>query len=470
MALHRILRGMHHVTRQGMMRYAPLPLMLSVLFGCNRYDPDNYVFSPGSQTGVSRLFTLTARGDSVLPADGFSQATLVAKIHAGTGTPRKVRFKTTAGVFRVGAADYGDTATVATDRLGEAAIQLMSSRTICIARISAAVIDVFPELAQDMEIAFIPVSLDNVIAFVEAPDTALASNAEITSFTVRISPHLRGEDRKVTFSATQGQFYPGGAHAQTRTVMAEENNLATVALRSPENVSDGLITATVKGFTRETGIRFIPVPVERVIRLTEAPAVAPADGFFQSRFVATVSTELLGESAPMVTFETTHGNFLTSGSYTRKIQVIVDADHNAAALLVSPNRTAHALVTAAAKNYTQSHAIDFQWAPPDTILIDINNFQVSANSQTGVVAKLIRNGGQGFATVGTEVVFEAVDSLGVKLDEVRFFNINRSDENGAVSAVFTPDGVSYRGMARIIARLAGTNINVTGAAMLRIID
>jgi len=170
-----------------------------------------------------------------------------------------------------------------------------------------------------------------------------------------------------------------------------------------------------------------------------------------------------------VTFETTQGTFVTSGTSGKKFVATVDGNRNATAYLTSLNRTGEALVTATVKSFMQSHTIVFETALPDTILVEVKSLQIKADAQTQIVAHLYRSGGAGIATVGAEVAFHAADSLGNDLDQVRFYNTTRSDEEGAASAYFTPNNTSYRGFITIIVNLKGS-MAVEGRAQLKIID
>ena len=459
----------HSLFRCGFLVFTVWLLVLAAN-NCSKHDPDRYIFSSDSSVRVDRLFTLSVDGSPDVPADGFSAATLVAQILIVTEGPRRILFTTSAGNLRIGSETFGDSAFVETNLQGRATVDLVSTREVGTARVIARVIDVTPVLVQETTIRFIKASIDSIITFVESPDSAFASSAEITPFTVRISPALRGSDRKVTFTTTQGEFVPAKENTQTRIVEAGDDNLASVQLRSPDNVTEALITAVVRDFTRETTIHFVSLPADSVIWFTEASATAPADGATLTKFAVTVSPVWLGESNPTVEFETNQGNFASSSTNTRRIQVAADSDHKAKVYLQSPNEITQALVTATAKEFKQSYVIEFTWAAPDTILLFIDSFQLRADDQTYIVAEMVRHYGRGAVTIGTELTFQAADSLGNNIEKAKFFNLTRSDMDGKASAYFTPDGTPYRGLVTITARPAMADTVGIGQAVLRIVD
>jgi hypothetical protein len=444
-------------------------LLILVLHGCSRHDPNKYIFASEDSVKMDRLFTLSIQGDSVLSADGFSIVSLEAIVRDVTEGPRKIQFTTTSGVLRSGGVSYGDTATIDTDLQGRASIDIVSPREACLAKVNASILGVKPVIMQETTIRFTTAVVDSIIAFIESPDSAMANSSCVSTFSVRISPNLTGEDRKVAFATTQGQFIPVTGNGQTKIVRADENNMASVTLSSPDTVTAALVTANVKGYTAEETIRFVAVPADSVLRFTEAPDTAPADGASTSRFVVSVSPNFTGLQNPSVTFETTQGTFVTSGASSKKIVLTVDGNRNATAFLTSLNQTGTALVTASVKNFVQSHTIIFEKALPDTILIELKSLQIKADAQMQIVAQLYRNGGAGIATVGTEVTFQAADSLGKHLDGARFFNTTRSDDKGTASAYFTPDNISYRGYITIIVSLKSDSA-VEGRAQLKITD
>lgn len=457
-------------------RLVALAWLLTMAGGCHPHDPDKYVFSSVGSVQVDQLFSLSASGDSTLPADGFSSVMLVARVHNVTEGPRSILFTTTAGTLRVGSARRPDSAVVVTDLRGQAVVDLISSQEVVTARVVARVMGVEPALTQERQIRFVPVSAEDVFAFVEAPDSALAIGTALSSFTVRISPNLQGDDRKVTFETTQGAFVSSnrettsGGDGQTRVVTAGADHRATVQLRSPDQASEALVTATVKGFTQERTIRFVPVPADSVLRFAEAPTSAPADGETLSRFVVRVSPALLADDNRQVVFETTQGTFAFAAANSTRITVLADASHQATAYLRSPNQIVEALLTASVKGFVQRRTVQFAWAGPDTLIVLTDRFLMKSTDQARLDVTLERRGGRGVVTRGMELSFQAADSLGNGIAGARFFNVTRSDAGGKASAVFTPDGSAYRGLVVITVRPTQVNREVAGRAILRVAD
>ena len=442
--------------------------LLAIKNGCNKHDPDRYVFSSETSVKVDQLFTLSVQGDSTLPADGFSSVVLVAQIHRAAEGARPILFTTSAGTLRVGRTRHVDSTIVVTDLQGRATVDLVSSQEVGTARVLASVTNVNPVLTQEQNIRFTQVVLDDIITFVETPDSALANGEDISTFIVRISDGLQGDDRKVTFNTTKGAFIPEGEDGQTKVVLADADNLATAQLRSPDEVTETLVTATVKGFTQETTLKFISIPVDSIIRFTEVPVSAPADGETLSRLVVTVSSAFLREDNPTIVFETTKGSFASSEG--RRALVTADDNNQATVFLRSPNEITRALMTVSVRGFIQRHIIEFKRAGPDTIAVLIEKFLVKSDEQTLIEAELIRNDGRGAVTIGTEVAFQAADSLGNNFEQGRFFNITRSNAEGKARAFFTPDGSLYRGLVVIMARPARGDTTVTGLAVLRVVD
>lgn len=448
---------------------AAVLLAAGVLWGC--HDPDRYLLTSAESIPMEQLFTLNVEGDSTLPADGYSAVRLVARIRDVSEGSRSVLFVTSAGSLRVGSVVAGDSAVVPAGPQGEAIVELVSIRQAVTARVRASVVDVVPNLVQERSVRFTPVTETSVIRFVDSPDSALADGIELVPLTVRIASALEGEDRQVTFETTQGVFAFAKDNSQDVVIMADTSDLATAYLRGPDRVTEALVKATVKGFTQETKIRFVPVPASRVLRFVEAPVSAIADGATLSRFRVEIAPELQGDADRTVEFETTHGTFLLAQG-SSKVRIVADASNVANAFLQSPVQIAEAVVTATVKSFVQQQTIAFVWAAPDTISLSIetNKLNLKASEQIQLKAELIRDEGRGTVTKGMEVSFTATDTLGEPIEGVRFLNVTRTDDQGKASAVFAPDNTTYRGPVTITARPAKLNLPVAGHVVLRIVS
>lgn len=353
-----------------------LAFTLALTYGCHK--PDEYVLASDEAVATQQLFTLTVDGDATLPADGFSSRTLRARLGDVSQGSRTVRFSATAGSLRVGTQTLGDSAAVLTDLNGEASVQLVSARQVATARVEALVEGTDPPLLQIISLDFVPVAPQSVIAFVEPPDSILANGLDVAPFTVRIAPRLQGEDRVVVFRTTAGRFAfaPDDSTAQERRVEADADGLATAHLLSPDTEGQGLVSATVKGFTQEASVRFVRPQTAAMIRFVESATAAPADGNSVTDYTVRIADALNGRADRTVTFRTTHGSFvLADGAQT--IDVLAGADGLATAHLQSPDDAAQALVTATVTDYTQEVAVEFTAVATEQILRFVESSQTA---------------------------------------------------------------------------------------------
>ena len=315
--------------------------------------------------------------------------------------------------------------------------------------------------------------VESVVAFVDAPDSVFAAGIQVIAIAVRISSELSDDDRKVTFTTTDGEFIfaPEGDN-QTRVVEADADNMASVFLRAPDESGEALVTATVKGFSQETMVRIVPAPADSVLRFSAFPETAPADGNTLAELAVAISPELRGAESRTVDFETTHGTFVGLGASGPTARVTADATNRATAFLRSPSQLAEALVTVRLKGFVQEEILRFDWAGPDTIAVTVAQGRTTlfADEQLRVEAELVREEGRSRVTEELEVVFEAADSLGQRLDSVRFANVTRVDTLGRSEAIFTPDDTPYRGKLTITARPSKVKTDVRGTVEVEIID
>lgn len=450
-----------------------LPLLVSAFLlstAVSRcHDADRYVLTSDESVPVSSLLLLTVLGDSILPADGFSTTTLnayVADVSEGT---RSVLFTTTAGSLLVGGRAIGGTAEVPADESGNASIELQSPRDPAEATVLASITDVNPQLIQQSKIVFRSVILEDIVDFVNPVDTAKAGGAEATTVTVRISPSLRGEDRRVTFTTSLGTFeFATAQGGQQREVLAGDDNTAFVTLLSPDEAGEALISAAVKGFVNETTIRFL---TETTVTFTEAPTTAPADGFTLTQFNVTIESALSSEDRTVV-FQTTAGTLLSGSQEARSVSVIADIRDVASVFLRSPKQVVVAVITASLTGASDERAIRFNLVGPDSIFVTVEpeKFRLTRNDQTLVQAFLVRDPGRGEVTEGLDVAFSATDSVGNSVPLARFFNVTPVDSNGIATATFTPDGSGFRGLVNVIATWSDDETSVVGFTNLRLVD
>lgn len=436
---------------------------LALLFtGC--HDADQYVLTSEASVTVPDLFSLAVVGDSTLTADGFSRTQIVATVRNVTEGPRPVLFTTTAGLLRVGDHAPNDSATVQTDASGVASVDLISSRTVATARVFAAILGVDPPLVAEASVRFLPVAPADVVRFVALPDTSVADLASPLSLTVTISDRLEGDDRLVTFQTSDGRFEFASGDGKSRTVRADADGEATVRLVPPDEASEVLVTATVKGFTEEAPIRFSTPPT---LQFEEVPTSAPADGETTSRITVAVSS---GSADREVDFETTAGVFTVTGSTTAS--VTADAEDEATVFLRSPTRVSVAVVSASVRGVREERSVSFEAAPPDSIVLIVEGdlFQIRPDQQVRLQARFLRAPGRGQVSEGLAVTFQAADTLGNDVDRVRFTNTTPTDDEGLSSTVFVPDSTAYRGLVTLSVRATDFPAAGRGTAVVRISD
>jgi hypothetical protein len=458
-----------------------LPFVFSWV-GC--HNPDNFVLNSDESPSIDRFLSLSAVEDTTLLADGFSAVELVAQVHDVSEGPQSILFTTTAGSLRVGtrvgtvvqidsvrSIVVVDSVVVQTNASGEARIELVSEPRQTTARVRASIVDTEPAVGQEIRIHFKGVMDEDLLVFVDPPDSAFAHGLALVPFTVRIAPGLEGEDRQVHFETTGGGFPFGADTSQVQIVRADAEGLATTYLRTPEQVGEALVRASVMTFSQEHVVRFVPAPADSVLRFVEAPEVAPADGQSLSQFSVRISPLLQLDEDRTVIFLTTLGNFVLPDDDGSTVSVRADADGVATAYLRSPNQFDEAFVRASVKGFVQQQVLQFDWVGPDSIIVrpDLNRLSIATGEQMKIEAELIRLAGRGQVTENLEVIFAVTDSLGNALQGARFVDVTRTDAQGLASAVFAVDDTLYQGSASISVRPARVDSEVVGRAQVTIL-
>jgi len=466
-------------------RYSSAAILPFVLLWVGCHNPDDFVLNSDESPPVDRFLTLSAAGDTDLPADGFSAVELVVQVRDVSERTLSILFTTTAGALRVGtrvgtAALIDsvntfvrvDSVVVQTNGSGEARVELVSEPRQATAQVRARVMDIEPAVEQEIRIHFSAVTDGEILAFVDPPQSAFAHGLALVPFTVRISPELEGDEREVLFETTGGTLpFAGDTTGRAQIVRADAEGLATVHLRTPEQVGEALVRATIKTFSQERVIRFVPAPTDSVLRFVEAPEVAPADGQSLSRFSVEISPLLQQDEDRTVEFLTTLGRFVLPDDDGSTVSVRADADGVATAFLRSPNQLDEAFVRASVKGFVQQRRLQFDWAGPDSIIVrpELNRLSLAPGEQMQIEAELIRLDGRGQVTENLEVTFAAADSLGDPLEGVRFVDVTRTDSQGRASAVLAVDDTLYQGSVSISVRPARIVSEVVGRAELTIL-
>ncbi len=227
---------------------------------------------------------IMARADSVLalessrssmPADGFSTATMTARI-LGTGDlQQSVAFSTTRGLLvRFGGPGASD-ATVQADATGTARIDLRSDVTAGTARVSARAAG----FTRDTSVEFTPVNTSDIITVRADGDQVPADGATRTRIVARVPAELPDASRTVTFTTTDGAFGTNqvpGTLGQVATVKADASNTAIVDLRSPLTPVTAGITAAASNWTARTALTFVRALPDTVFVQAGAAAVPRA--------------------------------------------------------------------------------------------------------------------------------------------------------------------------------------------------
>ena len=460
-----------------LLRHISTTILPMALLWAGCHNPDDFVLN----SDMDRFLTLSA-ADTTLQADGFSSVELVAQVHDVSAGSPAVLFTATAGSLRVGTivltdsvgAIVGiDSTVVRTNAAGETRIRLISEPRLTTAHVRARVADIEPSVQQEIRIHFQAVADEEMVAFVDPPDSALAHGLALVPFTVGIAPELAGEERAVRFEAMGGGTFPFSDTTGVQIVRVDAAGLATAYLGSPEEAGESLVRATARTFTAQHVIRFVHAPTDSVLRFVEAPETAPADGHSVSRLSVEISPLLQEEQDRTVEFLTTLGAFvLADDEDGATVSVRADAEGIATAFLRSPGRFDEAFVRASVKGFIQQRTLRFDWAGPDSIFVrsELNRVLLAAGEQIQIQADLIRLDGRGQVTEGLEVSFAVVDNLGNPLEGARFLDVTHTNAEGRASAFLALGDTPYEGPATVSVRPARIASEVVGQVELTIIS
>ena len=255
-----------------MMNPARLLLCASciLLAGNDCYDEDDYTLSTEAVANAVRLTTTDA--DSAISADGFSRITIEAQIDpSARDNNRVVVFSTTAGTLIGGAGQPAGPQEVTADARGIAAITLVSSPTVQVARVQAQIKGA-PGYADQMDVRFVSAVADSVLRFAAVPTEVPADGASTRTVSVEVSPNLPVASRKVTLRTQVGTFVA----TNTASVEVEADlgtRRASAELRAPSQPSGNRITATAAGFSRDTLMQFTAALPDTIL-VTAQPLVA----------------------------------------------------------------------------------------------------------------------------------------------------------------------------------------------------
>ncbi|MGH1364662.1 MAG: hypothetical protein ACRBF0_13960 [Calditrichia bacterium] len=190
-------------------------------------------------------------------ADGFSLNAVTVRVSSQIPSgSRQVTFTTTGGTF---ASTNNQTAQIMPNVDNRATAVLKSPNSIQTTTIKATV----NTFSREISINFMPIIPDSIIRFITTPNSAPADGATLSTYSVRISPQLPLSGRRVTFSTTSGTFAVNNNN--TIQVTADQSNIATAILKSPNIIENGLISATINGLTRDATTDFQRADPEQIL-------------------------------------------------------------------------------------------------------------------------------------------------------------------------------------------------------------
>ena len=238
--------------------------LLALLPGC--YDSDKH--SP-TETDFQSALELTAAATSI-PADGFSNVNLIAKLSPDAATDRRmINFSTDAGSFVGAPSTDTKKISVPIDTTGQARVQLQSERVVRTAEVTATVSNA-PGLVKRVQVNFLPVNAGDAIQVRTSSATAPADGATLTRVSATIPASLPG-DRLVTFKTNLGLF--ASTTARTDTATADASNVASLDLKSELSTGEARITASINGSSAETNLIFTNALPEDILVTTDKPAI-----------------------------------------------------------------------------------------------------------------------------------------------------------------------------------------------------
>jgi adhesin/invasin len=200
-------------------------------------------------TAVSADQLLTIETSSAeIGADGFSTATITARLTVNGNRQQPIKFSTSLGTLvRTASGTGGVTDTITADVQGVATIFLRSEATVGTAVVTAEM----SGFTRQVLVAFKAVNPNDIITVRAEPSSVPAdgSTGNGTVIYATVSPSIPQAQRQVKFDASNGSFV-GSA-----TVTPDASNVAHITLKS-STAGTSIVTATVSGFTARTTVDF----------------------------------------------------------------------------------------------------------------------------------------------------------------------------------------------------------------------
>jgi hypothetical protein len=315
------------------------------------------------------------------------------------------------------------------------------------------------------------VNPDEVLRLAAEDATLPADGFSTTIITAQISPQADERFRDIIFTTTLGKFLAANPEdPATIEVTVESSGRAVATLQASPQVGTASVTAEIREgrlvkVARTVEVRFEPVPASDILDIRAASDSAPADGETVTDIVAKVA-----RAVPLaqrdILFRTTMGSF--GSPVPQQTTRTAGADSVARVGLISALEPGVAVVTATINGREARTSVEFEPALPDGIAVSVfGSLQLRATFATKVTveAELFRR--VGTVTPGTGVRFRAFDDSTGHLFGF-WSGITPSDENGIITAQFTPGNTTERGEATIRVRVPDTDIS--GRVKIEIID
>jgi hypothetical protein len=306
-----------------------------------------------------------------------------------------------------------------------------------------------------------PAEPDDVLLLTASLTELPADGFSTSEITAQISPQANENYRDVIFTTTLGTFRAASPdHPDRIVVTANSAGVAVAALQSSPQTGTAVVTVEIRDedaikVARTVRVTFEPLKSSDVIQIQAESSTAPADGASVTNIFAKVAEAMPLQQREIV-FTTTAGSF--GGVVPSTATRTANTDSVALVGLISSRQVETALVSATVNNQVSYTNVAFEPALPDSATMSVfGSLQLKATFATKVSleVELFRDVGE--VTPGTEVVFRCFDESTGNMFGF-FSGVTPSDNNGMVSAQFTPGNTTERGEATLRARVAGTNV------------
>ena len=306
-----------------------------------------------------------------------------------------------------------------------------------------------------------PADPDDVLLLVTSLAELPADGFSTSTITAQINPQAHENYRDVIFTTTLGTFRAAPPdHPHRIVVTANSAGIAVAALQSSPQTGTAVVTVEIRDeeavkVARIVRVTFEPLESSDVIQIQAESSTAPADGASVTNIFAKVA-ETMPLQQREILFTTTAGSF--GGVVPSTATRTAGSDAVALVGLISPREVSTALVSATINGQKSYTNVAFERALPDKATMSVfGSLQLTATFATKVSLEVELFRDIGAVTPGTEVAFRCFDDSTGNMFGF-FSGVTPSDNNGMVSAQFTPGNTNERGEATIRARVAGTDV------------